>query len=439
MTFTHLTRYCLLFSCLWAALSPATANEREGLFDWGEPPADVAAAPANNSLGTLVRERLGSPLDQGRILLSTRLRYEYANQQGLANANAFTLRTRIGYETARYHGFWGLAEFENNWAINASDYAAYPPPNNAGRTVIADPRNNQLNQLFLGYAAFNSELKGGRQIILLDNQRFVGAVAWRQNDQTFDAVRASTEIVRDVWLSYAWNWRVNRVFGSYAPQSNLRRFIANNHFLNAHYNGLESGQLGSYFYYIDLDQAAAASGSTAGLFYDAAIPLSDDWTLMGRAEYAFQVDNAASGPASFYLNYWHLKTGLEYQAIQAGVGFESLGGNGARAFQTPLATLHAYNGWADVFLATPTNGLNDYYAWIQAKYADFTARLDFHFFTASRTGQTYGREIDASLSRPITDYLSFTTKLAWYDGYNSAPPAIAADRMKFWLQFDFAL
>lgn len=439
MTTATFHRICLLLSLACAGFSVAMASEKGGIFDWGEAPADLTAAPTNNSLGTAVREKLGSPLDQGRILLSTRLRYEYANQQGLANANAFTLRTRIGYQTARYHGFWGVAEFENNWAINASDYAPYPPPNNNGRTVIADPRNNELNQLFLGYSGFNSEVKGGRQIILLDNQRFVGAVAWRQNDQTFDAVRASTEVVRDVWFSYAWNWRVNRVFGTYAPQPTLRRFLANNHFLNAHYNGLDSGQLGTYFYYIDLDQAAAASGSTAGLFYDASLPLSDDWRLLGRAEYAIQVDNAASGPGSFYLNYWHLKAALEYQAVQAGLGFESLGGNGTRAFQTPLATLHAYNGWADVFLVTPADGLNDYYAWAQAKVADFTARLDFHFFTSSRTGQTYGREIDASLSRPITDYLSFTTKVAWYDGFGSAPPALAADRMKFWLQFDFSL
>lgn len=428
-----------LLVCLAAFVSVTAAEEGSAVFDWGEAAPAMTPAAANNSLGTVVRDSLGSPLDKGRILLSSRLRYEYADQQGLTASNAFTLRTRIGYETARYHGFWALAEFENNWAINDSGYAGYPPPNNNGRTVIADPRNNQLNQLFVGYDAFNSQFKGGRQIILLDNQRFVGAVAWRQNDQTFDAVRLSTEVVRDTWLSYTWNWRVNRVFGAYAPQANLTRFLSNNHFLNAHYTGFEYGQIGTYFYYIDLDQAPALSGSSAGLYYDTKLPLSEDWSVVGRAEYAFQTDNPASGPGSFYLNYWHLKAGLEYQVVQAGFGFESLGGNGTRSFQTPLATLHGFNGWADVFLATPADGLNDYYIWLQAKYADFTGRLDLHYFTASRGGQSYGREIDASISRPITDYLSFTTKVAWYNGFDSAAPAIAADRIKFWLQFDFSL
>lgn len=435
----RLVRSVLFAAAAEIVLLPVAFAESGDFFDWGAPASEIEAAPANNSLGTKIREKLGSPLDQGRILFNSRFRYEYANQQGLSDANAFTLRTRIGYETARYYGFWGVAEFENNWAINSSHYAGYPAPFNGGQTVVADPRNNELNQLFLGYGAYNSELKGGRQLILLDNQRFVGAVGWRQNEQTFDAVRVSTKVVRDVWLSYTWNWRVNRIFGAYAPQSNLQRYLANNHFVNLHYNGLESGKIGAYFYYLDLEQAPAASSSTAGLFYDLKVPLDEDWAVLGRAEYAFQTDNSASGPGTFYFNYWHLKAGLKYDNFQGGFGFESLGGNGTRSFQTPLATLHGFNGWADVFAPTPADGLNDYYIWTEAKASDFTARLDLHYFTASRTGETYGREVDASLSYPVTDYLRITSKVAWYDGYDSAAPGTSADRAKFWLQFEFSL
>ena len=39
--------------------------------------------------------------------------------------------------------------------------------------------------------------------------------------------------------------------------------------------------------------------------------------------------------------------------------YESLEGNGARGFSTPLATLHAFQGWADVFLNTPADGVDD--------------------------------------------------------------------------------
>ena len=408
-------------------------------FDWGVPAPAVADAPANTTLGQSILDYAGEPISRGRLLFNSRLRYEYASQQGLDQANAFTLRTRVGYETARYHGFWGLAEFENTWAINYTDYGAFPPPNNNGKTVIADPRNNELNRLFLAYNGYNSSFKGGRQIIALDNQRFVGPVGWRQNDQTFDAVRATTEVVRDFWLSYAWNWRVNRVFGVYAPNPNLRRFDSNNHFVNLHYKGLEHGTVGTYFYYLDLDGAAALSGSTVGAFYEVNYPLDEAWSLLGRAEYAFQTDNAATGNASFWENYYHVRLGVAYDGMQAGFGFENLGGNGTRAFQTPLATLHGFNGWADVFLVTPNDGLRDYYLWLQATRWQFTGRVELHYFTAQRSGQGYGREVDVSLSRPINENLSVTTKFAYYNGLATAGPGISPDRLKFWIQLDFQL
>ncbi|MEI8045213.1 MAG: hypothetical protein WCL11_27625, partial [Verrucomicrobiota bacterium] len=56
------------------------------------------------------------------------------------------------------------------------------------------------------------------------------------------------------------------------------------------------------------------------------------------------------------------------------VGYEVLEGNGTIGFATPLATLHAFNGWADMFLSTPANGLKDFY--LKAGYslpADFVA------------------------------------------------------------------
>ena len=40
--------------------------------------------------------------------------------------------------------------------------------------------------------------------------------------------------------------------------------------------------------------------------------------------------------------------------------------------QTPLATLHAFNGWADMFLTTPANGLQDLYF-----RASYTLPMDF--------------------------------------------------------------
>jgi len=206
--------------------------------DVGEAPGEFTAAKGQTELGQEIIQYAPEPFSSGRILFNSRLRYEFADQATLANSNAFTLRTRIGYETPQWYGFYGLAEFENTWAINYQDFRAFPVPQfPQAKTVIADPRNNELNQLFAAFQGYNSEIKGGRQVINLDNQRFVGAVAWRQNDQTFDAVRFTTEVIEDTWFSYAWDWRVNRIFGVFADVPNQRRFNANNHFVNLHYDG----------------------------------------------------------------------------------------------------------------------------------------------------------------------------------------------------------
>lgn len=424
--------------------SPGEAPASSAWFDTGTAPPEWAPAPKNTELGQSLLAHVDEaplPLNEGRIIFNTRFRYEHAAQQGLDASQAFTLRTRVGYETPRWHGLYGLAEFENTWAMNLSQYQATPPP--GGRAVIADPRNNQLNQLFLGYSGYNSSFKGGRQIVNLDNQRFVGAVAWRQNDQTFDAVRVTTEVLKDTWLSYTYNWQVNRVFGVYA-NPNLERFISSNHFVNAHYEGLPEGKLGTYFYYLDLGgNGAPLAGSTAGLFYEAAPALNEDWSLPLRAEYAFQVNNGASAPAqgSFWLNYWHASLGASYQKkYEIGLGFENLGGNGTRAFQTPLATLHKFNGYADQFLVTPAGGLQDYYIYANAAlpYA-FKAEATFHYFTAANSSNNYGREIDLGLSRKITDNLSGLVKFAYYEGNGTPNVGLAANVTKVWVQFDFSL
>jgi hypothetical protein len=56
--------------------------------------------------------------------------------------------------------------------------------------IVADPGNGELNRLQLQYRGINNAIVTlGRQRITIDDQRFVGNSGWRQNEQTFDAVR----------------------------------------------------------------------------------------------------------------------------------------------------------------------------------------------------------------------------------------------------------
>jgi hypothetical protein len=56
------------------------------------------------------------------------------------------------------------------------------------RDVVADPEGTEVNQVWVGYEKYDTNVKFGRQTFTLDNHRFIGNVIWRQNEQTYDAV-----------------------------------------------------------------------------------------------------------------------------------------------------------------------------------------------------------------------------------------------------------
>ena len=47
--------------------------------------------------------------------------------------------------------------------------------------MVADPDGTEINQALLRYDHTKGNAVVGRQRINLDNQRFIGSVAWRQN------------------------------------------------------------------------------------------------------------------------------------------------------------------------------------------------------------------------------------------------------------------
>ena len=106
-------------------------------------------------------------------------------------------------------------------------------------------------------------------------------------------------------------------------------------------------------------------------------------------------------------------------------------------FQTPLATLHAFNGWADRFLVTPTGGLVDTNIKLSGKAAGLGLSLAVHQFDAESGGKTFGREIDASVTKTFTPNWSAMVKVAQYDGSGEDATAYTKDVVKAWAQVDY--
>ncbi len=307
------------------------------------------------SAGALLQEPLAAPeaapsaldfISKAKLTGDFRLRYEFAEQDPLESSNAVTLRSRVGILTGEYAGFQGFAEYQGTLAFDRDDYrSGRGDGKGKGKTVIADPESHELNRLWLSYKGFDSKIKVGRQRIILDNARFVGNVGWRQNEQTYDAVTLTNTSLDRLRLYYGYIWHTQRIFGSEPPATAAQTdFDGSTHLVNFAYSGLPNATIATYAYFMDLDNEAgsAQSNNTYGAFIDGVAPM-DSLELGYRAEYAFQTDGSDS-PLSYEANYYHLEGSAKLEGNHvAGAGYESL----EPQFRTPLATLHAFNGFAD--------------------------------------------------------------------------------------------
>jgi hypothetical protein len=276
----------------------------------------------------------------------------------------------------------------------------------------------------------HTTLTFGRQRIVLDDQRFVGNVGWRQNEQTFDAVRAQvgTKIKADV----AYASQVNRVFGPDSPQGRWHGDVV----LANVGKAFKFGTLTFFDYYLDIDEAATQSSNTAGARLAGAKPLGKL-----RATYVLSyasATDAADNPASFTNDYYLLEGGLDLAHVTVGLGYEVLGSDGTVAFATPLATLHAFQGWADKFLTTPTAGIEDGYVKVgypmgkHGAFSSISAVAYWHEFHAEEGAAHYGDELDLQVVAK-TERMALTLKYADYH-----TDALLTDTDKLWLSVDYA-
>ncbi|HEX4854888.1 alginate export family protein [Arenimonas sp.] len=362
-----------------------------------------------------------------------RYRHEAVDDEAFArDAAADTLRLRLGWSRALAHGFStgfegeGVAELGDRFNSGANGETAYP--------AVPDARALEINQAWLRWRGERAGGTLGRQRLAFDNHRFVGNVGWRQNEQTFDGLSADATLRDGLVLRYAWLDRVHRVFGDEARDPLARERRLDSHLLNLAWQGA-GGSLVGYGYWHEDQDVAAASTRTLGLRWTGQRAFGQagfGWTL----EAANQQDHA-DNPNATDADYLLVEPSLSARGLTWKLGWEQLGGDGRTAFQTPLATLHAFNGWADKFLVTPANGLEDRYASVSGKFG--SGRLDdklawtlaWHDLQSDRGSLDYGHEWNASLAFPLPAGFSGLVKLADYrsDGF-------ARDTRKLWLQLE---
>jgi hypothetical protein len=375
---------------------------------------------------------LGEALTKGKAGVNVRARYEGVDQDNIADkANAVTTRLRLNYKTGQWNGLTGFAEFDYVFhLLDDFNSGAGTSPGKGQYPVVADPKGSDLNQLYLDYSfSDTSKLRMGRQRILLDNQRFVGGVGWRQNEQTYDAITFTTSELSRTQLHYSYVGYVRRIYGERVPAGKNN---TDAHLLNAKIALNDSWSLTPYYYHIDNKDVASFSTATLGARFAGSVKAGEGKIAL-VAEFATQND-IANNPVNYDADYLNLSAmWVAESGLSLGLAYESLGSDTAtsQSFRTPLATLHAFQGWADQFLTTPVLGIDDVFATAKYKAGQWDLTGVYHDFSSAEGSVDYGTELDLSAGTKISDNYSVLFKGAFFSGDTASIP----DVNKFWIMF----
>ncbi|MDH0141094.1 alginate export family protein [Aquipseudomonas alcaligenes] len=405
----------------------------------------LAIASATLAQGAFATEELSNLFTQGKPILDARYRFENVDQNNdLRDANAQTLRTRAGFQSGQWYGLSGLLEVDN---VSRVGDDAYNSTRNGQKeyAVVADPDGTEVNQALLRYDHKLGSAVLGRQRINLDNQRFIGSVAWRQNEQTFDGALTQLKPIDGLTLSYAYLDQVNTMFGPdngrYDNLTNPANIDGHSHLINAQYVFMPQLTATAYSYLLDLDNIAVAPTAAEGTLSSQTSGLRLNGVVAGVSyalEYAQQKDYG-DNPLELDSEYYLAELGYTLKGVQLKAGYEVLGGDngsGNRAFQTPLATKHAFQGWADQFLTTPADGIEDAYVGVTAPLLGGTLQAWYHDFSTEQGSDEYGNEIDLSYAHPIPGVKGLVGLLK-YATYDSDDKARTVDTDKVWLQLQY--
>lgn len=368
----------------------------------------------------------------GAVTLNVRVRHEAVAQTGLRDAEALTARARLGFAPAPWAGWSAFLEFEGVAAADGDRYSQSGlNPAAADRAVIADPDSVEINQLHFGRTFGKTLVRLGRQRLFLDNGRFLGDGLWRQNQQTFDAALVEDRTWKGTTLTYAHLRQVNRGLGRTHPQG---RWKTNSHLFHASRDGLRIGTFSTYAYLLDFPDVRANACATLGASLAGGAAMGPGIRWVYRVEAARQTDYGAS-PLDYAARYLAAESGVNLARGGLAAGVEVLGHDAGLPFRTPLATLHPFNGWADVFSAIPAGGLRDGYVRLQADLPGALAlSVRRHWFRSDRGSARLGEEWDLMLSRRFGPAWTALVKLADFRAAARGFP----DVRKSWLQVEYA-
>jgi hypothetical protein len=322
------------------------------------------------------------------VKVNFRYRAESADIDDTANTDsalANTLKSRITFQSGAVSGLSLLVEADN--VLHLTDEFNSSKNNETQYDEIKDPESSQINQAYIQFKNDQNIVTLGNQRINLDNQRHIGSVAFRQDEQTFDAIS-----IKNTTLDKA------TVFASFANNVNT---ITNDNaelevsILNVKYAVTPDLSAGSFYYGIESENGdtlntvgVRATGSASSIAYE--------------AELASQSESIADTRAQ-YLN---LSASAQMKNVTAKLGLEIFGSDkGDAAFTTPLATNHKFFGWSDAYLGgAGNNGIQDIQLSAATQLSGVNVIAQLHKFDAVEGNNDLGTEMGIHVNKTFAHY-----------------------------------
>lgn len=230
----------------------------------------------------------------------------------------------------------------------------------------------------------------------------------------------------------------------------LSDFDSNSHFINLNYDGfLPYAELRIYAYLLDFDNSPGNSTASFGSLGQGSYPITEKVEALYALEYAHQTDHG-DNPNDVDAEYVLGEAGASIalggfiDSVTLKFSYELLTGEGVRAdgnldrLLTPLGTNHAFQGWADRFLVTPADGIQDFYGSFIANVYGAKFMAVYHHLESDNDSYDYGDEIDLLLTKTFKEHYTLGLKCAHYDADGNATnlarnPTQSADTTKFWV------
>jgi hypothetical protein len=384
----------------------------------------------------------------GRALLQLRPRYSYVDQSSKAEpARAVNMRMLLGYQTAPIGDFAFAAQLVDVSWLEPKRASNTPGDFLSEYPLVGDPDKSDVNLLYADYLGVGDlRIRLGRQMIKLDNERFVGSADVRQMPQVFDAISARYTGIPDTEINAVQAWHVRTYFGN--------RFQTRTTLLNARVLSGFGLSAGVYGYFQDQPQInngtglADNSNRILGARLEGNTPAANGLSWYYTAE-AAQQRPYAGGDQRIRASYQRLALGPSWRGYSTQLNYERLGSNqGLYGFQTPLS-YNNFQGWAYSFFTTPAVGVRDLNASLGAVFGRLDLKLKHHRFKADFGGAALGTEWDFALAYRINESMSIA---AVFGQFRSEPasvrptgpraafgqmPAPSADRYYLSLQYDY--